>query len=339
MVLNTKLYDILEIKPTSTHSDIKSAYRKLAIKHHPDKGGDENKFKELTHAYEILSDNQKRSNYDISGNESNTAQPNPSNFFKQFFNFQHGFSGFNQQNNQFNAPDIITHVNSTIQQVFNGDIIPVHFDRSDKCDKCNETGSNSGKSYTCNNCNGIGQKVHIVQLGPGIVQQIATPCDNCNGNGNIINKQDLCSLCNGKKTKINKCVYNLTLPKGVLDGTKLMLNEGNYHNKTRSNLIIIIHIDNNSIFKINNNNLHTIIDISLTESLLGFTRTIKHLNNEEIQITHTNSIKHKYIQIIKDKGMPIHNHYGELHIEFNVLYPTAEFISSNANNIKTLLTE
>jgi len=333
MVSDTKLYDILCIKPSATLIDIKKSYRQLAIIHHPDKGGNSNKFKEISNAYEILSDTQKRSQYDRFGIQK------PNSHMHNFFNNFQGFNIF-RSTGVNNPIDILQAINVTIKQIYNGDNINIIYNKNIKCVKCNGCGSISGKTYKCNDCNGNGLKIHIRQLGPGMVQQMQIKCDKCKGLGETINSQDMCNTCNGIKHTSKQCTYILKLQKGLVNGTRLALhNEGNYHNNSFSKLIITVNINNsNSIFERRNNNLCTKINISLCESLIGFTHTIKDINNNDIVII-SPSVKHKDIKTMKGKGMPIFNtnNYGDLIIEFNVIYPSNEFISKNKENITKFL--
>ena len=331
MTHDTKLYDVLGVKSTAANQEIKKAYRKLAMLHHPDKGGDETKFKQLTHAYEILSDPQKRSQYDNFGENNNMrSNSNPMNMFRHFF----GGSSFFNHDNRSKLADIKINANVTLKQLYNGEVINIQYERNNKCNKCNGNGSASGKLYTCTDCNGKGLKNYIKQLAPGMIQQIHGKCDKCHGSGNTINNTDICTTCNGLKTQKEQCNYNINLPKGLPTGNKLVVpNKG--HNSS-SNLIVNLSVKNNSIFERRGNNLYTEISISLQEALTGFTRTIKHINDDII--VKNSIVKHKDIQTIKGKGMPIYNtaEYGDLNIKYNVTYPSPKFITENLENIKKL---
>ena len=190
-------YKILGVSKDATSSEIKKAYRKLAVIHHPDKGGSEEKFKEITKAFETLSDESKRKNYDQFGEGEPGMNPS-GDMFSQMF------SGNTQGHRQSQKGNSINHnVNLSLKEIFNGKTINVTVNR-----KTIDFDSIS----KCVTCGGQGFTVQTVRMGP-MVQQIQQPCHICNGQGNSF--------------RINKVSENIkvTIPRGAPNNHKIIIFE------------------------------------------------------------------------------------------------------------------
>lgn len=236
-------YEVLGVSKASSADEIKTAFRRLAIEHHPDRGGDEEKFKEINEAYEVLKDPEKRKRYDqfghagVGGNAGGFGGFNGFNGAQgQNINFDFGdlglgdiFSSFfgggapNQGSKTRKGRDLETSVEITFEQSVFGTEVPITLNLEDTCDHCKGTTSEPGHELkTCPTCDGKGQVVNVTQTIFGRIQQ-ASICPKCSGSGKIPEK--VCSVCHGKGTLLKKQDLNLKVPAGIEDGTTIRLRE------------------------------------------------------------------------------------------------------------------
>jgi DnaJ family protein A protein 2 len=341
----TDLYSILELERSASESEIKKAYRKLALIHHPDRGGDAEKFKELNRAYAILSDPEKRDKYDRFGidNENDmTNDFNPFDIFRQFT----GMNDFNNifpggDNNRKKQIDPIVHqIKVNLQELYNGIEKNIEYDRKIGCESCNETGCKDKCNRQCNSCNGKGVKLHTIKINPMMVQQMTRECDKCNGTGSEeIKEMDKCNKCDGKKYTIKKDSIKFKSEPGSNNGTYVHKGKGNKLNGQRSDLIVKLTYDNEnneySTFKINDANLIYELSLTLGDAFFGCTKVINHPSGKKLLIETCELIKDNSIKIINDYGMPILNRgktkYGDLIIKFVYDYPDSNYIKKTAN--------
>jgi len=239
-------YEILGVSKTASADEIKKAFRRAAIESHPDRGGDEVKFKEVNEAYEVLKDPAKRQRYDQFGHAGvggNSAAGGGFNGFEGFgsgqnINFDFGdlglgdiFSSFfggggqgghrGQQQNRGN--DVETRVEISFEQAVFGTEVELNVSLDDVCDHCHGTTVEPGYELKkCDNCGGSGQVVRVVRTVFGNIQQ-ATICPTCHGRGKIPEK--VCSVCHGKGTQAKRQKISLKVPAGVDDGATIRLRE------------------------------------------------------------------------------------------------------------------
>lgn len=221
-------YEVLEVQENATQDEIKVAYRKLAKKNHPDKGGNEDKFKKISVAYDILSDENKRKDYDL-------KRKNP---FRNFDNSEDLFSDlFNRRKPNQSVHTTNITVNVGVLDSYMGNRHTLSYRRSIMCEPCNGTG---GERKLCNVCNGSG--VVIRQVGSGFfIQVIQTMCENCGGHGNKLITP--CFLCNGIGSKPEIKNLDVSLPHGVDNGQFLRLkNMGDFKNGSYGDLVIRIEL-------------------------------------------------------------------------------------------------
>ena len=158
-------YDVLGISKSSSRNEIKKAYHKMAMEHHPDKNGDGDKFREIQEAYEILKDPEKRKSYDLHGKVGHDATGIP-DIFQQMFRTNQP-----TQTQRFQ-------INLTLRDVINGKTHILKFPRKTVCSKCDGKGSKSFTDYQCTKCSGKGSIMQMVQRGP-FSQFISRPCKHC----------------------------------------------------------------------------------------------------------------------------------------------------------------
>lgn len=312
-VINKELYDLLEINIDATSEEIKKAYRKLAMKHHPDKGGDGEMFKKIAHAYEILSDPEKREIYNKTGKTDGQPEVNPMDIFSQFFGG--GMPFFHQKR----TADTIQNVSITLEEAYTGITKTVTFEKKEKCNIC------SSKIQKCNECNGQGIKMHVQRHGNNIIQR-TIPCTSCNQTGSI--NKEKCNQCNNKRFNIQLKEYKLHISKGIEPNKPIIFqNEGN----DGGNLVFIIKQENHHIFERSKNNLIIKKKISLKDALIGCLFNITTLDKRNLVInTENHIIEPNSVYIIRNEGFP----GGNLIIKFSVIFP-----SKINENEKKLLTQ
>ena len=201
MVKDNKYYDILEVKPNATENELKKAYRKLALKYHPDKNPDEGeRFKLISQAYEVLSDPKKREVYDQYGEEGikegggGGGMHNPMDIFDMFFGGRSRRGG----ERETKAKDTIHQLQVTLEQLYNGISRKMKLTREIICKKCNGVGAeNKDHVQSCERCHGRKVEIKRVQIAPGFVQTMQSRCGGCGGEGQII--KNPCKGCGGKK--------------------------------------------------------------------------------------------------------------------------------------------
>jgi len=220
-------YQILGVNENATQDEIKKAYRKLAVEHHPDKGGDENKFKKISEAYDTIGDENKRNQYD-------NQKRNP------FAGM--GGGGFNPFEDMFNqmhtqrkraVPDKIIEVVVGAVESYKGNEKTITYERNHNCGGCNGTG---GERVNCSSCGGSG--VITQHIGTGLFTQIIrTHCGSCGGKG--FSYKTTCGTCHGKTTTSSKETVSIKLPHGIDEGQFLRVqSKGDFKDGMYGNLVV-----------------------------------------------------------------------------------------------------
>lgn len=313
-------YNILGLNKNASEEEIKNAYKKLARTHHPDKGGNTEKFQEIQSAYEILSDPHKKADFD-----------NPQQPFGDFFHHHHGgfnFSNFfNRQQTVQKKPDIHHNYRITLNDVFNGARKKFNLTRSLFCKNCNKN---------CYQCNGTGKRTQTVQIGP-MINHIQQPCYNCQQTGNVFSKNLNCNICkNGKIYETE--IIEIIIPKAVINGHRYFFKDFGEQPTNSSqipgDLFINITIDKHELFERDGINLRCSFDLTLKESMTNKTINIPYFN-EEFQInTKDYGIINPYKEyVILKKGLSNEeNNTGNLYIKFNIIYPDYKILNSEEIN-------
>jgi len=354
MVKDTTLYDNLGISSNASESEIKKAYKKLSMKWHPDKNM-ENKdeatiqFQKISEAYSILIDSTKRQQYDKCGMDfvKNQSEGGPGfnseDVFSQFFggNSPFGFN-FGGDNHQKPQDDIQVKVKVSLEQIYNEETLDINYPQKTFCKDCIGTGSKNKTKPECIECNGKGQRVQVVRMGP-MIQQMVQECNKCEGTGKFISSSDYCSTCKGVSYIVKTKLIKVPLKNGLNTGNKIQFeNKGHHFIDSKTNLIICIEIKEHSTFTRNGNNLMTTVNLELYQALFGFDKIIKHLDGTMLHISNSSKIEDDDVKIIKGKGINDlqTNTPGNIIINFKVIYPdTNNFTKTEKDTLKELLSK
>jgi len=283
-------YEILGVSKSASDDEIKKAYRKAAVKYHPDKeGGDEEKFKEVNEAYEVLKDGAKRQRYDqfghagVGGN-GGSGGGNPFGGFGGFngqnVNFDFGEGGFGDIFSQFfggggqnQGPKRGRDVEVTLQLSFEEAVFGVEekiqVDMDDECSHCHGSTVEPGYELkTCQTCKGAGQINRVMNTIFGPIQQAVT-CDACGGRGKVPEK--VCTVCHGKGTERRKKTINLKVPAGIDDGATIRLREHGeaIGNGQKGDLYVHIRVKAHKKFTREGNIILSEQHISMVDAALG----------------------------------------------------------------------
>ncbi|KAK7521663.1 hypothetical protein IWX49DRAFT_639137 [Phyllosticta citricarpa] len=340
MVKETKFYDILGVSPDASEAQLKSAYKKGALKYHPDKNAHNpeaaEKFKELSHAYEVLQDSQRRQLYDQYGEEGlehggGGGGMAAEDLFAQFFGAGGGFGGMFGGGMSDMGPKkarTISHVHKvSLEDIYRGKVSKLALQKSVICPKCSGKGGKDGAVKKCGGCDGRGMKMMMRQMGP-MIQRFQTVCPDCHGEGETIREKDRCKQCNGKKTVIERKVLHVHVDKGVKSGTKIEYRgEGDQlPDSEPGDVVFEIEQKPHPRFQRKDDDLFYHAQVDLVTALAGGTLHIEHLDDRwlTVEIIPGEVISPGDVKVIRGQGMPSprHHDYGNLYIQFDVKFPT-----------------
>jgi DnaJ homolog subfamily A member 2 len=332
---DSKLYDVLGVSKDANADTIKKSYRKKALKYHPDRNKDnkehsEKKFKELSHAYEILSDKDKRSTYDNFGmdavnNSANMGGANPFDMFSNIFSQSNGFE--NMFNMSSNAPprrkrkgkNLLKNLDINLEDIYCKKSLNINFEKTIICKKCDGTGAKDPSCIKiCKTCDGSGVIISIKTFGPGMISQSHTTCNVCKGMGKNITAK--CEKCRGTIYDVVKRKINIKLDHSNENGDKLVI-PGEAHENIDSDgcgdLLLQLNVKSHPVFTRKGNNLYMTKKISLSDALCGCDIEITHLDNRKILVKTGDVINPKSKKRIRGEGL----NNGDLIIEFDISFP------------------
>jgi len=323
-------YEILGVSRNASPEEIKKAYRKMAIKFHPDKNPDnkasEDKFKEAAEAYEVLGDADKRSRYDQFGHDglrnsgSGFHEMNMDDIFSQFGDiFGSAFGGFGgfggggrggQRRKVNRGTNLRIKVKLTLEEISTGVEKKLKVNKFVNCTTCNGTGAKGGSSFhTCTTCNGIGQVTRVTNTFLGQMQT-ATTCPTCGGEGQIIT--DKCPACFGNGVEKGEEVITINIPAGVSEGIQLSVSgKGNAAARggISGDLIIQIEEEKHAHLQRDGDNLIYEHYLSFPEAALGTTIEVPTLEGKAKVKIEAGTQSGRVLRL-KSKGLPALNAYG-----------------------------
>ncbi len=319
-------YEVLGVSRDADQNEIKKAYRKLAKKYHPDRNDDDpdaaEKFKEISEAYEVLSDPDKRQRYDQYGHSGlNQEDFNFDDFaqggfgglddiFDMFFNQGRTQRGGRRSARRNKGSDLQYRMEITLEEAAEGVEKEITIPRKENCDNCDGTGARPGSdTKTCPRCNGRGEMRTSQRTPFGQITQTRT-CTRCEGRGEIVN--DPCPKCDGKGTRRRHRNLNVNIPAGVKSGTKLrMSGEGNVGERggTQGDLYIIVEVEEHEIFERKDDDIYCEVPISIVQATLGDEIQVPTLNGK-VKFSIPEGTQPGTTFRLKDKGIPHLNGYG-----------------------------
>jgi molecular chaperone DnaJ len=335
-------YDVLGVDKGADEKEIKKAYRDLAIKYHPDVSEEEDasdKFKEISEAYAVLSDSDKKQKYDQYGHAGMDGFSAEDMY--QNINFDDIFQGFDmgnifdmfgfgggQSRNQNTGPqrgsDIYTEVEITLEEAYSGIEKEVSIKRDKLCPVCEGSKSKPGTNpETCQTCGGTGQVKQVTNTILGQMMNVR-PCRECGGTGKIIT--DPCTECNGKGTVRENKTLTIEIPPGVDNGDRLRVNgEGNSGEGKGLNgdLIVSLYVKDNKNFEREGSNLYLEKQISFVQASLGDVVNIPTIEGKEIEFKIPPGTQSSTVFKLRNQGMPMmrHNAKGNMYVEVVVVIP------------------
>ncbi len=330
-------YEVLEVKREATEQEIKTAYRRLAMQHHPDRNPDrkeqaEEKFKEITEAYSVLADQQKRAMYDRFGHAglggsgggapdfSSTIFSDFGDIFGDLFGFGDVFGRSGRGGRTPAGVDLRYDLEITLEEAATGLETKIKIPRWEACEACEGSGAKPGsKPLTCQACGGRGQLRH--QQG---FFTVTRTCPQCQGAGQVI--RDVCPKCTGDGRVKSERVLDLRIPPGVDDGTRLRVaGEGGVAGRggVAGDLYVILKIREHEFIERRGEDLYYTVPLSISQATLGAEIKVPTLRGEETlripEGTQSGSVFRK-----RGLGMPSlegHGH-GDLYISVFVVTPT-----------------
>lgn len=333
-------YEILGVEKDATSDDIKKAYRRLAKKYHPDLNPNdseaEQKFKEASAAYEILSDSEKRSRYDRFGHAGVDPQAGGgtgfggfSDIFDDIFDifgggFSSGFSQSSRRRGPRRGSDLRYNLNIDFKDAVFGIDREIQIRRTENCSTCNGSGAKVGTSKeTCSNCNGSGEVRYAQRTPLGQFVRVGT-CDVCNGSGEIIKEK--CDTCKGSGREVKEKKIKVKIPAGVDNGSVISIRgegEAGTDGGPSGDLYIYINVNEDPIFAREGNHIFLNIPITFTQAALGATieiPTLEGIENYKIpEGTQTGTqfkMRGKGVPYLRSKGR------GDLYFTVEVMVPT-----------------
>lgn len=343
-------YEVLGVEKGSDQEAIKKAYRKLAVKYHPDRNAGnkeaEDKFKEATEAYEVLSDDQKRPIYDqygfagldgMGGGGGGAQYSHAYRDFSDLFGgagggfsdifdsiFGGGFSGGSASRGR-SGPSAGSSLRYDLTIKFKdavyGTSADIHFKHNEVCDSCKGSGGAAGASRkTCPTCGGMGQ----VRQGNGFFT-IQQTCPKCGGKGTSVDKP--CSSCRGSSIQEKAKTMSLKIPAGVDNGKRIVIRgmgDAGENGGPAGDLVVVLHVEEHPLFERDGSDLYCAVPISIAQAALGAEITITSLDGKKVTIKIPDGTENGKLLRIKGEGVPLSgsSRKGDLYVKIIVQVPS-----------------
>jgi molecular chaperone DnaJ len=331
------LYEILGVDRDADDATIKRAYRRRARECHPDAGGDEEEFKQVTHAYQVLSDPDQRVRYDRFGDDGTpgTRAGDPFGGFGAGFGgigdvidafFGSAFAGGGARTATRTQPgrDVLVPVQVTLEELATGITRPVDVEVAIHCDGCGGSGSASGAAPSaCSTCGGSGNVQRIVRTAFG---QLATgsPCPSCAGTGRTVT--DPCPACGGEGRRVQHRRITVEIPAGVEDGDRLRVagaGEAGRNGAASGDLYVEVRVAPHDVFERDGRDLWAEVTVPLTQAVLGARLTVPTVSGEDVGVDLPPGTQPGDVLTVRRAGMPRRGGgpAGDLHLRVTVDVP------------------
>lgn len=336
------LYELLGVPRDASPEDIKRAYRRKAREHHPDAGGDEEAFKQVTHAFQVLSDPERRLRYDRFGDDgtpsSRGAGQDPFGFggagfggigdvidafFGSAFGGASGAAGGRGRTKA--GRDVLVGVELTLEEVVTGVRREVEVEVATVCDLCGGHGSASGTpAGHCDTCAGAGQVQRVVRTAFG---QLATasPCPTCGGTGRTV--VDPCTGCGGEGRRAQRRTLGVDVPPGVEHGDRLRVSgagEAGRQGAAPGDLFVEIRLLDHELYERDGRDLVAEVSVPVTQAALGGTLTVPTVDGDEVEVQVPAGTQPGTVLVVRRAGLPGHGggRRGDLRLLVRVEVPT-----------------
>ena len=340
-------YEVLGVSKSASQDEIKSAFRKLAKKYHPDLNKEADaadKFKEVQEAYDVLSDENKRKTYDQFGHsafEQGAGGGNPygnyggfSGFDTSGFGFEDidlgdilnaafggGFRSKSKKNRPQKGEDVLYRMRVSFKDAVFGTKKDITLDLTDNCDTCDGHGGFNEK--TCSNCNGTGKTTRQQSslFGSFMTQ---TTCEECQGRGKTFERK--CTDCNGTGYIKSRKTITVTVPAGIDTGSQIRIKgkgEAGINGGENGDIYVEFIVENDEVFEREGNDIYMTLPINVVDAVLGTEQEIPTLNGEIVLTIPSGSQNNDKLRI-KGKGVPYLNSskVGDLYVILNIIIPT-----------------
>ena len=318
------LYDLLDVAKTASADDIKKSFRKKALVNHPDKGGDKEMFQKLQEAYSVLSDPAKRAEYDQTGQVRPDGQqvdmsemfgamfgggmPGMPNFANMFGGMpgMPGMPGMQPQNQKApRGPHKLHDIGLTLADLYTGKMINLRFKRDVLCKGCDGKG---GSTQTCAPCGGRGIVMVHQQIGPMMMSMSQRPCEACQQTGQKVTQA--CGSCGGKRVQEEETALDGHVKPGMKDGDRIVFpgkcSESPQFNEPGDVILVIREVPSPDCRR-SGDDLTCDIQISLAESLIGFSREMAHPSGTPVTISSNVCVRNNDSVTLEGAGMPSDN--------------------------------
>jgi molecular chaperone DnaJ len=335
------LYELLGLPRDATAEDIKRAYRRKAREHHPDAGGEEETFKQVTHAYQVLADPERRARYDRFGDD---GTPSTRGAGQDPFGFGTGFGGIGDVIDAFFGQgfsggggggggarrtqpgrDVLVAVDLTLEEVVTGVQRQLEVDVARACDTCGGVGSADGAvPARCAACGGAGQVQRVVRTAFG---QLATaaPCAACQGTGRAV--ADPCPACRGEGRLPTKRTLDVEIPAGLEDGDRIPIRgegEAGRQGAPPGDLYVQISVAPHEVYERRGRDLVAEVTVPVTQAALGGTLTVPTLDGVDVEVPVPAGTQSGDVLSVRRAGLPVRGggRRGDLRLVVRVQVPT-----------------